>query len=246
MGIIETSNLSVSFGNSSVLEGVTFEVASGDFVGIAGPNGAGKSTLVKALLGLIPASTESIRILGQPIESFSAYRNIGYLPQKQSGYNLLLPATVEEAVLLGLLSDKHWPRRVNAQDRHAAHEALEELGIADLSMKSVSKLSGGQYQRVMLARALVRKPQLLILDEPTTGLDPEARESLFRQLRHINAHKGITILLITHDIEYISRYANKLLYIDRKILYYGATENFPHAAIHGALPEADVCETCRH
>ena len=230
--VINISNLSVSFSGYPVVKNASFVVEKGDFVGIAGPNGAGKTTLVRGMLGLVPITSEQAEICGLPIGSPEIYRHIGYLPQKQTTANPLFPATAEEVVLLGLCSNDRRLHRIDAEDRRIAREALINLGIADLASKQVARLSGGQYQRVMLARALVRSPEILILDEPSTGLDPEARESLFSLLKRLNRRRGITILLITHDTEYIGRYAKTLMYMDRELLYYGPVAEFPHASVH--------------
>lgn len=232
MNVIEVKNLSVAFSDHPAVLETTFSVREGEFVGIAGPNGAGKTTLVRGLLGLVPVVAEQAEIFGIPLGSPEIYHRIGYLPQKQKTANPLLPATAEEAVLLGLSSGSRRLRSITAEDRNIARESLESLGIADLALKQVARLSGGQYQRVMLARALARHPEILILDEPSTGLDPDARESLFALLKKLNVDRGITILLITHDTEYIGRYAETLLYMDRKLLYSGPVSDFPHASVH--------------
>lgn len=226
MHIVSFENLSVSYGRSKALDDVTFSVEKGDFVGIAGPNGAGKTTLIKALFGLIPLSSGHITLFGEPQEECKEWKKIGYLPQKNALMNPLFPVRVEEVVLLGLLSGKGFPKRVISADRQAVHTVLEELSISDLRKKSFMELSGGQYQRVLLARALVQKPELLIFDEPSTALDPKSRDAFFDLLLELNQKKGITILFITHDTSYIQRYAGKILYLDRQVRYFGTTESF--------------------
>lgn len=234
MKAIDIRQLSISFGGNSVVKDVTCSIEKGEFVGIAGPNGAGKTTLIRGILGLVPVSSQKAEVLGMPIGSQKLYRHIGYLPQKQKMVNPLLPATAEEVVLLGLYSTDFRFRKISHEDRKKADESLEKLGIRNLASRQVSRLSGGQYQRVMLARALARDPEILILDEPSTGLDPEARESLFSLLKKLNVERGITILVITHDTEYIGRYADTLLYIDRELLYSGPVAEFPHASVHAS------------
>jgi zinc transport system ATP-binding protein len=232
MKAIDIQQLSISFGGNSVVNNVTCSIEKGQFVGIAGPNGAGKTTLIRGILGLVPAAFQKAEVLGMLIGSQKLYGHIGYLPQKQKMVNPLLPATAEEVVLLGLYSDGFRFRKISYEDRKRAGESLEKLGIRDLASRQVSRLSGGQYQRVMLARALARDPEILILDEPSTGLDSDARESLFSLLKKLNVDREITILLITHDTEYIGRYADTLLYMDRELLYSGPVAEFPHASVH--------------
>jgi zinc transport system ATP-binding protein len=224
--IIETKNLSVHYGQTEALKDVSFEIEQGDFVGLAGPNGAGKTTLIKAILGLLPVSKGEIKLFGKIKEKFNEWGKIGYLPQKLSTINALFPATVNEVVMLGLLSQKKFPKKITASDQKKVIDILHELGISDLKNRMLSELSGGQQQKVLLARALVSVPQILIFDEPSTALDPESRESFFQLIQKLNKQKGIAIILITHDTGYIGQYANKLLYIDKSLVYFGKFSDF--------------------
>ena len=224
--IIETKNLSVSYGQTEALTNVSFTVEKGDFVGLAGPNGAGKTTLIKTILGLLPTSKGEIKLFGKTKEKFNDWGKIGYLPQKLSTINALFPATVDEVVTLGLLSQKKFPRRITANDQKRTSETLRELGIFDLKKRMLSELSGGQQQKVLLARALVSNPEILIFDEPSTALDPESRESFFQLLQKLNKKNGTAVILITHDTGYIGQYANKLLYIDKSLVYFGKFSDF--------------------
>ena len=218
--IISVSNLFVNLGQTKVLDDLSFVINKGDFVGLAGPNGAGKTTLVKAILGLIPISTGSITILGTDHASFSDWGSIGYLPQKISNANQLFPASVIEVVTLGLISQKSWPKRITYSDLNKVEETLKRLDIYKLKNAMFTELSGGQQQKVLLARALVAKPQILIFDEPSTALDPESRNEFFALVKKLNNEEKITIIIITHDTGYIGRYANKLVYIDKKLVYF--------------------------
>lgn len=224
--IIEADNLTVRYGQSEAIRDVTFSIERGDFVGLAGPNGAGKTTLIKALLGLLPVTAGKISLFGQAQKSFTAWQKIGYLPQKLTNINPLFPVSVEEVVLLGLLSSKKPPKIITKNDKNKVGKVLRELEIITLKNKMLSELSGGQQQRVLLARALVSEPEFLIFDEPSTALDPEARESFFTHIQKLNKEKGAAIILITHDTGYIGRYANKLLYLDKKLVYFGDFKNF--------------------
>jgi len=224
--IIETKNLSDSYGQTEALTNVSFTVEKGDFVGLAGPNGAGKTTLIKTILGLLPTSKGEIKLFGKTKEKFNDWGKIGYLPQKLSTINTLFPATVDEVVTLGLLSQKKIPRIINANDQKRASETLRELGIFDLKKRMLSELSGGQQQKVLLARALVSNPEILIFDEPSTALDPESRESFFQLIQKLNKKNGTAVILITHDTGYIGQYANKLLYIDKSLVYFGKFSDF--------------------
>jgi len=224
--IIKAENLTVLYGSSEAIKDITFSMQIGDFVGLAGPNGAGKTTLIKALLGLLPITEGKISLFGQAQKSFTDWQKIGYLPQKLSSLNTLFPASVEEVVLLGLLASKKIPKIITKDDKNKVEKVLGELEITSLSNKMFFDLSGGQQQRVMLARSLVSEPEILIFDEPSTALDPESRESFFTLIQKLNKEKGIAIILITHDTGYIGRYANKLIYLDKRLVYFGSFIDF--------------------
>lgn len=224
--VVEIKNLSVKYGQNEALRDVSFSAGAGDFIGLAGPNGSGKTTLVKALLGLVPAAGGEIKIFGRPLPDFSDWGRIGYLPQKTSTINPLFPATVLEVVALGLLAKKKNMKRITAADRARAGEILGKLGVGNLSGRMLSELSGGQQQKVLLARALASDPSLLIFDEPSTALDPESRENFFELIKKLNQEEKVTIIFITHDTGYIGRFANKLLYLDKHLIYYGTFSDF--------------------
>lgn len=224
--IIEVKNLSVNYGQTEALKNVSFAILKGDFIGLAGPNGAGKTTLIKAMLGLIPSENGNINILGNNIDKFENWGKIGYLPQKSSTINALFPAIVNEIIILGLLSQKKFPKRITKNDQNKVDNILNDLGISELKNMMLGELSGGQQQKVLLARALVSNPEILIFDEPSTALDPNSRESFFKLVQKLNKEKGIAIILITHDTGYIGSYANKLMYLDHELKYFGEISDF--------------------
>lgn len=226
MARIEVNQLSVAYGGVEALSGVTFRVEAGDYIGIVGPNGSGKTTLVKALLGLVAASRGDVYFFGQPAQQFKAWGKIGYLPQKAMFVDPRFPATAREIVGSGLLGTKHFPKRLSAADQAAIRKVMQLLQIDELQAKAIGKLSGGQQQRVFLARSLVHQPEILILDEPTVALDPQARENFYALLQDLNRNQGLTILLVSHDIGSIGSYASRLLYLDRKIIFFGGFDEF--------------------
>lgn len=243
--VVRTEGLGCSFRVGMVLEDISFTVQAGDYVGIVGPNGSGKSTLIRALLGLNAISKGSASIFGVPCGSFSEWGRVGYLPQIMGAINPNFPATVAETVGFGLLSLKRFPRRITRQDKMKIGRVLEELAVYDLTDKLIGELSGGQQQRVMLARALVNDPELLILDEPTSALDPETRERFYRMISEINHKRGVTVLLVTHDSGSIGQYASKMLYLDKRLLFYGNFEEFclspEMAAMFGEHSQHLIC-----
>jgi zinc transport system ATP-binding protein len=243
--ILEFEKVSVEYDNSEAINEISFQISQGDFVGLAGPNGAGKSTLVRAALGLVPIKSGVITLFNESIINFSDWNKVGYLPQKLSSINPLFPASVKEIVSLGLLSTKGFPKRILKDDNKRVDKILSDLGILQLKNKMFSSLSGGQQQRVVLARSLVSNPELLIFDEPSNALDPESRESFFSYIKKLNHEKGITIILITHDTGYIGKYANKLLYIDKELIYFGSFAQFcksrEMSARFGELDQHLIC-----
>lgn len=247
MTAIEVTNLSVSYeGPAPVLEDVCFKIPAGDFVAIAGPNGAGKSTLVKALMGIVPLAAGVVSI------EKSLRDRIGYMPQKAYFSLPSFPATVQEVVATGILLKKKFPRRLSKENRFAIAEALSLLQIEDLAKKRVGELSGGQQQRVLLARAFATDPAILILDEPTGALDPHTRGCFYSTLKDLNRERGTTILMVTHDTHSLDHFAKNLLFIDRRLIYYGTVEGFeeqePHHSGHYFRHTGDCCsqeDSCR-
>jgi len=228
--IISIEGLSFAYQGTEVLHDITCGIKAGDYVGIVGPNGSGKSTLIRCLLGLNRVVQGKISLFGTPHSDFTAWDRIGFLPQGLQLFNPNFPATVEEIVKLGRLSKKSFPRRFTSADSTATAQALELMGISSIRNKLIGELSGGLRQRALLARALVNEPDILILDEPTTALDPETRESFYATLQNLNASKGTTVLLITHDSATVGLYASKLLYLDKKMIFYGSFGEFCQSA----------------
>lgn len=224
--IIELKNLSVEFQGREVLSDITFSLFPGDYLALAGPNGAGKSTLIKAILGLEATSSGSVKLFGSSAHNFAAQHKLAYLPQKHE-YNPLFPATVLELVIGGLTN---LAKLKKTELKARALVILAELDLVAQAEQFFSRLSGGQQQRVLLARALIREPELLILDEPTTALDPQIREKFFAILKKYNEEKGTTIIMVTHDTAEIGRYAKKLAYLDEKLRFFGAFSDFCHSA----------------
>ena len=227
--LIKVEQLTCRHGAVEALSEISFSVAAGDYLGIVGPNGSGKSTLVRALLGLMPAYQGQISLFGQSRDRFSAWERLGYLPQNLGPLNPAFPATVFEVVQLGLLAGKTPPKRLCRHDRKQVQDMLELLGIDHLQQRMIGELSGGQQQRVMLARALVNNPELLIMDEPTAALDPDIRDRFYELVARMNRDKGTTVLLVTHDTGTIGQYASRMLYLDKKVLFFGSFDEFCHS-----------------
>ena len=214
--IISIQNLTYSYNSTQAISDISLELDKGDYLGIVGPNGSGKSTLVKNILGILTPQSGSIYLFGQPQHEFRQWEKIGYLPQKLNALTAHFPGSVSEITSMGVKKRKT-PEIKNA---------LDMMGIAHLSSRLIGELSYGEQQRVMLARALVSQPDLLIFDEPTTALDPETRDIFYSLTEKLNTTNKTTIILVTHDIGIIGQYARRLLYMDKKVLFTGTFEEF--------------------
>jgi zinc transport system ATP-binding protein len=224
--VLSSEGLYFQYNGIDILTNISFQIEAGDYVGIVGPNGSGKTTLIKLALGFFKPAQGKILLFGKQPDIFSDWRKVGYLPQKASYFNPHFPATVREIVALGLLSKKKFPRRTGKRDDDTIDDALSLMDITNIKKKLIGELSGGQQQRVLIAKAMVSGPELLILDEPTTALDPEGREKFFNTLKELNEKKKLTIIMITHDMGTIGKYASRLMYIDKKVIFFGGFDNF--------------------
>ncbi len=219
MSLIKTDKLTLSYENMTVIENLSFEVERGDYLCIVGENGSGKSTLVKALLGLKKPESGSIE-LGDGLKQ----REIGYLPQ-QTNAQRDFPASVAEVVISGCLNSRGLRPFYSEKERRTASENIERLGLSELKNRSYRDLSGGQQQRVLLARALCAAGELLLLDEPVTGLDPMVTAEMYELVREINK-SGVTVIMVTHDMPSALKYASRLLCLTETDSFFGTAEEF--------------------
>jgi zinc transport system ATP-binding protein len=196
--VLELRDVSVGYEDQAAVKGVNLAIVPGDVVALIGPNGSGKSTLVRGILGLAQVLDGEVRLFGDPDPGAGEHRRIGYVPQRHT-VGGAIPSTVEEVVGSGRLVHRRWYQRASAGDRAAVAEAIEAVGLADRSRAMVSTLSGGQQRRVLIARALAGRPDMLIMDEPTAGVDAESQETLVRTLHSLVA-RGLTLLIVTHEI----------------------------------------------
>ncbi|MFC5447934.1 metal ABC transporter ATP-binding protein [Paenibacillus aestuarii] len=203
--IVSIDNVSFSYEHKKVIENLRFAALERDFVGVIGSNGAGKTTLLKMLVGLLKPTAGEIRLFEQPLSQFKDWERIGYVPQKNA-FNPLFPATVREIVQSGLYSKKRIYRRLSKDDLQKAEDAMMAMRIEDLADRKIGQLSGGQQQRAFLARAIVNNPELLILDEPTVGIDAETQAGFFRMIRHMHQHHHMTFIMVSHDMDMMKSY----------------------------------------
>ncbi len=222
---IHAEHLSFRFNGQDVLRDVHFSIRCGEYVGIVGPNGGGKTTLLKLILGLLPPTSGEISIDGKrPVDARRGGK-IGYVPQRLMQADFLFPATVEEVVQSG-----HTRLFSFGRDKKNIDAALHSADITHLRHRQIGTLSGGERQRVFIARALAGNPHMLILDEPTTGVDPGARDRFYAFLRDLNEKKGLTILFVTHDVDVMTVEAKSILCVNQTVLCHVPAKTFAHDA----------------
>ena len=203
--------------DDQVLRGVSFAVRAGEFVALAGPNGSGKSTLLRILLGLAEPDRGSVRLLNQHPGKLTQPWRVGYVPQRTvvpEG----LPATVEEAIAAGRLARRGWFRALRSDDREAVRHAMESVRVDDLAKRRLHELSGGQLQRVLIAKALVCEPDLLVLDEPVAGVDAESQQRFRDALVHLVTEHGAAILLVSHEFGAVADDLDRVLVLQRGVI----------------------------
>lgn len=224
--LFDLDEISFRYGSEQILDSITFKVQRGDFLALLGPNGSGKSTLIRIMLGLAKPDNGSIRIMGRDLDEFTAWDRIGYVPQKVTDLDPLFPASVREVVAMGLLPHKKWPRFLTRGDESTIDEALELMEMRQYKDRRVWALSGGQQQRVFIARALASQPEVLVLDEPTTGVDGATQEKFYDMLELVNKQKGVTMVLVTHDIGVVTKHVNKVACLNQKLVFHGSHDDF--------------------
>jgi zinc transport system ATP-binding protein len=222
---VELEDVDVDFGAGPVLERINLTVEPGDFLGLIGPNGSGKTTLLRVILGLLPPTRGTVRLFGHPPGAFRQWGRLGYVPQRAT-LDRSLPVTVREVVATGLLPSLGLFGRLSASARERITEVLSQVGMAAQASAHIGVLSIGQQQRVLIARALVSKPELLILDEPTGGVDPEAQTSFYALLHHLNRERDVTLILVSHDIGVVAKEVTKLACLNRRLVFHGRPGDF--------------------
>lgn len=207
--IVEITNLNFAYNKEVILEKVSLTIEKGDFLGLIGPNGSGKSTLLKIILGLLESKWGEVLLFGQKVKIFKDWKKIGYVAQK-AGFNPTgFPITVEEVITMA------------GGNNQQVEEVLQLTNILDKKKKLLSELSGGQQQRVFIARALLHQPELLILDEPTVGIDSKSQREFYNLLRKLNQEKALTLILVSHEIDVIAKEVNSVACINKSLIYHG-------------------------
>ena len=232
--IITVRDLGFDYGDGWVFHKLNLDIAEGDFVAVIGANGAGKSTLLKMLAHAMPPTVGEIYYYGKPLEQFKEWHKIGYVAQNPMKLQREFPISVEEVVALGLLQPGKLWHRYGHSEKQAVEKALLDFQLTNLRYRKIGELSGGQQQRVFLARAMVHSPQILLLDEPATGIDMASKVALYAMLKQINREQNVTIVMISHDLELAADAAKSALCIDHGICFRGDVhEALQHHHKHG-------------
>lgn len=224
--IVEIDHLSYWYDSSFLsLDDISFVMEQADLLGIIGPNGAGKTTLFNCILGILPDYRGTVKLFGKEITKNRKVllSNVGYVPQHTS-IEQSFPANIEEIISFGLLGSLEKFSR--SYGKYQVHKVMQIVGLTDKKDKRFNELSGGQQQRVLIAKAMVHNPKLLILDEPTSGIDEDTQDKFYDLIRKLNAEEKISIILSSHDLDAISKLANKVACINRKMHFHGDAKDF--------------------
>lgn len=219
MSLLALEGVRVGYGSTFQLSGVSFGVQGGEVVGLIGPNGSGKSTLLKAIAGVLRPSAGAISLDAAPLRSHASH--IAFVPQREE-VNWDFPVSARDVVLMGRYRQVGWFRRPTRADRQAADRALERLGLAGVADRHLSQFSGGQQQRIFLARAMVQEPKVVLLDEPFTGIDRENRAVIHEVIREF-AGAGVVVLMATHDLEEVAETCSQVCCLNRRLVAFGPT-----------------------
>ncbi|MCI2425850.1 metal ABC transporter ATP-binding protein [Candidatus Acetothermia bacterium] len=233
--VILVNGLSFSYPASPlVLEDVSLTVAGGSILGLVGPNGGGKTTLLKLILKLLPLQRGTIELFGRPVAQFDEWHRIGYLSQKMWSSDRNFPASVEEVVSSGRVQQRGLLRRLHASDRQTIQSALERVDMWAYQHRNIAQLSVGQQRRVFLARALASGAELLMLDEPTSSMDPGIQEDFYHLLEDLSKEQGVTIVQVSHDLAGATAHVTHVACLNRRLLYCGTIEE---GLISDTLPQ---------
>jgi len=211
--VLRGENISFSYDGLKVLKDCSFSVKNKDFAAVVGSNGAGKSTLLKICLGLLKQDQGKVWLFGKPIDKFQEWDKVGYVPQRILNLNLGFPATVEEVVSSPLYTSRKLKNLSKSEKSSLTEKSLKAVGMEDYKDRLIGRLSAGQQQRVFIAKALISSPQLLFLDEPTTGIDNETEEDFYNLIYKLNKEDGITIVMVTHDYTDIKSMVKRVIQI---------------------------------
>ncbi len=231
---VRATDLVVKYDGFTALDGATLVVHFGEALGIVGPNGSGKSTLLKTVAGLLRPSSGTVCVIGGDPRALRP-GSIAYVPQVEA-VDWTFPATVWDVVAMGRFPRMRFWQRFSPRDREVVHDALAAVNMGNLANRHIAQLSGGQQQRAFVARAIAQEPELLLLDEPTTGVDAETEEALLNVVRKLVA-SGMPVLMTTHDLERVDEWFDRLMVLDRRVLAFGVPSEVVESGAYAAIRE---------
>ncbi len=228
--LVHFEHVHFAYNGEEVLSDISLDIDKGDFLGIIGPNGSGKTTLLRLLLGLLHPQQGRISLFNTAVQNFHNWTKIGYVPQKATQFESKIPVTVREVVGMGRVAKAGLFKRLSLNDYHAIDSALEAVGLKNFDERLITELSGGQQQRVFIAKALANEPELLILDEPTVGVDIEVQDEFYQLLAELNKNSlnrnPLTLIIVSHDIDVIVNEVNKVACLNKTLVYEGTPKDF--------------------
>lgn len=224
--LIELTDVSFAYGPNEVLSHIHLDINRGDYVGVIGPNGGGKTTLLRVILGLRAPKHGLVNLFGQPISSFKAWHKVGYVAQHSTSLETKAPVTVEEVVGMGRISRLGLFKMRGSKDKKIIEEAMAKVAILPLRKRLLTELSGGQQQRVFIAKALAGEPEVLILDEPTVGIDIKSQDAFYQLLAKLNKKEQLTLVLVSHDVDVVVNEVTKVACINQTLIFHGAPKKF--------------------
>ncbi len=227
--IIELKNVSFSYGEEAVIDNINLSVHKGDYLGIIGPNGGGKSTLLRLMLGLLKPTHGEVLLYGKKITEFKDWSKIGYVSQHVTHIDPHFPMTVEEVVSMGRYPKVGLFRMLSQKDKDIVKEAICQVEMLPFRNRLVGDLSGGQQQRVFIARALSGQPEVILLDEPTVGVDEKTQKQFYSLLQKLNVELNLTLILVSHELDIVAHEATEIAYINRELVYHGIPKKFLHS-----------------
>lgn len=237
--IVELRGISFSFSKQTIFHDLDLDICRGDFIGLIGPNGSGKTTLLKLIVGLLAPDSGSVKLFGEGISSFKRKYLIGYVPQKATNFDPSFPAIVFEVVCMGRYARIGMGRGLSKQDYEIIERSLSLVGMSKYRNRRIGDLSGGQQQKVFIARALAGEPELLLLDEPTVGVDAKSQADFYDMLNEMNSSLGVTLLIVSHDIGVVSKQVGKIACLNHRISIHESKKGFKESELMCAY-HADV------
>ena len=215
--VLDVKNLVVKRNDIPVIEGATFTINKGDYVGIVGPNGGGKTTLLRVILNFLSYTEGSIQLFGTDLAKFSLWQKVAYISQQATNFEDQFPLTVRELVSLGCIKKGRLGRNFTSEDWQNVDDNISFMGLNDVANRRIGQLSGGQKQRMFVAKALTHKPELILLDEPIVGVDSDAQEKFYKKLSDLNIKHKTTILIVTHDLASVFCRMSKILCVNKTV-----------------------------